>query len=588
MTRLYSGGTGILACALLAAAVAAPSGAAPAAVSAAPPAAGVHIQDQYDLVVFARHRPLRVRVTAGAEGKPLARRWRDALRGAFEYFDRDGDGSLSAAEAKLVFSDSGLAELTRSGAYFPTPQDQPTLARLDRDGDRRVSFDEFAAYYKASSASLMRSLAPVPEDLNNTRVTEALFKLLDRNGDGRLTRAELTGLEQLIASKDGDEDECLSINELVPGAANQQVRGQVVLIDRPNAPAPAPNTSLLAVYDAGKVPGSVTQRVMMEFDKDGDFELTAAEIAFDPATFARLDADGSGKLSAEELDAWRTGPPDLTVSLSLSSVAANSKAAVTSDSKVIAATGFSVRQLDPNRVVVTAGRQVVEFWAYAGDPRFNRGNLRQQFGPLFQFAAGAKGYVEEKDLSGQNAPQLQFVRVAFDPADRDGDGKLTKEEFERYIDLQQSFTDLALAVTPTYQTPSLFNLLDENRDGRLGVRELRTAFDRLIALEPDSRTEVTKAVVQPVVSLRLTRTTERAGPQQVVAVAAFNPNTAVNAPTRGPTWFRKMDRNGDGDVSRAEFLGRPPEFDAIDADHDGLISLDEAEAFDRKARAAGK
>jgi hypothetical protein len=48
-----------------------------------------------------------------------------------------------------------------------------------------------------------------------------------------------------------------------------------------------------------------------------------------------------------------------------------------------------------------------------------------------------------------------------------------------------------------------------------------------------------------------------------------------------------MDRNADGDLSRGEFLGTPAEFDAMDADHDGLISLDEAEAFDRKTRAAG-
>ncbi len=49
-----------------------------------------------------------------------------------------------------------------------------------------------------------------------------------------------------------------------------------------------------------------------------------------------------------------------------------------------------------------------------------------------------------------------------------------------YFDLQDLFRNLALAVTPAVQTPTLFQLLDENRDGRLGVRELRTAWDRLI------------------------------------------------------------------------------------------------------------
>ena len=53
---------------------------------------------------------------------------------------------------------------------------------------------------------------------------------------------------------------------------------------------------------------------------------------------------------------------------------------------------------------------------------------------------------------------------------------------------------------------------------------------------------------------------------------------------RGPEWFRKMDRNGDGDVSRREFLGTDAQFREIDTDGDGLISVEEAEAFDKKRR----
>jgi hypothetical protein len=46
-----------------------------------------------------------------------------------------------------------------------------------------------------------------------------------------------------------------------------------------------------------------------------------------------------------------------------------------------------------------------------------------------------------------------------------------------------------------------------------------------------------------------------------------------------------MDRNRDGDVSRREWLGSEEEFRAIDTDGDGLISLEEAEAYDKKMRA---
>ena len=59
------------------------------------------------------------------------------------------------------------------------------------------------------------------------------------------------------------------------------------------------------------------------------------------------------------------------------------------------------------------------------------------------------------------------------------------------------------------------------------------------------------------------------------------PADPAPGPERGPLWFRKMDRNRDGDVSRKEFLGTDEEFRRLDTDGDGLISVEEAENADR-------
>lgn len=58
----------------------------------------------------------------------------------------------------------------------------------------------------------------------------------------------------------------------------------------------------------------------------------------------------------------------------------------------------------------------------------------------------------------------------------------------------------------------------------------------------------------------------------------------VSIDNNAPEWIRKMDVNGDGFVSRAEFLGTPAQFERIDADDDGLISPEEAIRHDEAMR----
>jgi Ca2+-binding EF-hand superfamily protein len=76
-----------------------------------------------------------------------------------------------------------------------------------------------------------------------------------------------------------------------------------------------------------------------------------------------------------------------------------------------------------------------------------------------------------------------------------------------------------------------------------------------------------------------------------VAVARTNRRAQAQQAAKGPLWFRKMDRNNDGDVSFREWLGTEEEFRRIDADGDGLISADEADRADallKKDKDAGR
>jgi hypothetical protein len=105
-----------------------------------------------------------------------------------------------------------------------------------------------------------------------------------------------------------------------------------------------------------------------------------------------------------------------------------------------------------------------------------------------------------------------------------------------------------------------FEWLDADQDGQLSLAEIRNAGKRLGKLAP-READYSLTLLPGVVAeygVRLRRPEGRA--------------------TRGPAWFAAMDRNGDGFVSRAEWLGTAEAFDELDRDGDGLISPEEARA----------
>jgi Ca2+-binding EF-hand superfamily protein len=533
------------------------------------------VTDTLEMFVLAKARPVHVRVQIRCENQTPTEMLRSRLRKAFTFFDRDGDGTLNGFEAEHIFSDTSLSTMMQNGYYQISPQDRPSLDRLDKDGDRRVSFAEFTAYYSRSTTQVLRPSLAVAQHSSSAQLTESLFKALDQNNDGKLIQSEVKTAEKLLTVHDSDEDECLSAAEL--NAKYQLNRGTQQYLS-PTTPAVPQD---VAVYLAGQVPGVVTQLVLKHCDRDGDNELSPAEVGFDSTAFRRLDTNSNGKLDGEELDEWRSGAADVEIRLSIASVMSDSKAEVQTPKGVLAERDFDLRQLEAGRLVLRVGRQSLEFSAFAPFTESGINELRNTSNQQFSFVSKGKDYVVERDLGGPNAPQTQFVRVLFDSADRNGDGRLTRQEFDQYFEAQQIFMSVGLVVTPAVTTPTLFQLLDEDSDGRLSVRELRMAWERLLPMEPPGSSIVTRDALQPMYSLRVSRALETS------TVGSINNAGLVvtpRVPTKGPLWFRKMDRNGDGDVSRAEFLGSRAEFDQIDTDRDNLISLHEAEAFDGKLR----
>jgi Ca2+-binding EF-hand superfamily protein len=151
-------------------------------------------------------------------------------------------------------------------------------------------------------------------------------------------------------------------------------------------------------------------------------------------------------------------------------------------------------------------------------------------------------------------------------ADRDGDGVLDRKELDAWLDLQAQVARGQVLVT-VFDGGGLFELIDANHDGALSVRELRGAWDRLKAAGCVTGGAFDPKAVADVV---------------LVAVSHGYPRTLALDARGGPAWFRAMDRNGDGDVSRREFTGPADVFDKLDLDKDGLLSAEEAGKADAK------
>ncbi len=521
-----------------------------------------------DLVFLGEHRPILLRLHLQVDGKPMPIVWRAYLKKWFDYLDRDGDGKLSGQEIQYAPRDQAMLQMMRQGGFFQQAKNNPlAMADFNKDANDKLALDDFCRYYERQRAGAVQVVASAANNVISP-VSDALFKLLDRNRDGKLSRAELEDAANVLLKLDGDDDELITIQEIVP-AGNPNFGRPIIQPPPVGQPGFVSNTFFTIT---GETDASLALILLSHYDRNNDRKLSRIESGLPKDLFNRLDKKQDNELDVDELAGWHHRPADFTFTVRLGKTTAVEMQPV-AEKKLATAVNGNVLSLGDAQILVRA-----EISPFAG-----RIFAQNQYQFLFRQAdVKKKGFLEMKDLQGRG---LQFLANIFPLIDRNGDGRMTEKELQAFGELQSGATQCFATLSIADQGRNLFQLLDANGDGRLSLREMKTAWVRLKARDMDGDGSLELGEFARQFQLVAQHGQGFGGFRQPVFI---DPRTqrpvAAVYPRNAPGWFKKMDRNGDGDVSAREFLGTREQFNRIDADRDGLISVEEAVAYETRLR----
>jgi calmodulin len=224
-----------------------------------------------------------------------------ALREAFELFDKDGDGTITATELQSVMNSLGQP--------VAAEQSLDMISMVDRDGNGLIDFDEFCEMMSSQQRLIIcHDSAAAGNGLDEDEL-RCLFGVFDKDSSGSIDRSELRATMATVGLELYDAD--IADMMLAAGVSNadQIYYEDFVKMMTTKLSNNQPHTSQA---DKNRQKQEF-KAVFATFDKDGDGFITMKEVC-DVLTsmnmnadsghiqkiFAQVDLDGNGQIDFNE------------------------------------------------------------------------------------------------------------------------------------------------------------------------------------------------------------------------------------------------------------------------------------------------